>query len=134
MIWRVARAGLVAALLVGLVGRVLEQVRFGAPGEDRQDAFQRVQAELRQRLDASADLLGTIAGRLILERDAIRGAPRDPTRDTAAARRLFDAADTALRDVDIGRTGVTIYDNTGDVPLAWAGHVSELPKDRRAGP
>ena len=59
----------------------------------------RVEAELRQRFDASADTLGALAARVAAERDAIRAAPRDP----AAARRLFDAVDAALSGGRAGR-------------------------------
>jgi signal transduction histidine kinase len=126
IIWRLARAGLVAAVVVGLAGWALERARFGASDED---ALPRIESELRQRLDASADMLGGIAVRMAGERSAIRDAPRDP----AAARRLFDAADRALPDEGAGRTGVTVFDLAG-MPLAWAGRVSEPVKARLNGP
>ena len=44
----------------------------------------------------------------------------------------FDAADHALPEEETGRTGVTVFDATAS-PLAWAGRVSELPKDRLNG-
>src|SRR3989442_12406061 len=88
MIWRLARAGLVAALVVGLSGWALERARFGA--SDR-DTLRRIESELRRRLGESADRLAGIARQLARRRDAIRDAPRD----TAAARQLFDPAATA---------------------------------------
>ena len=94
IIWRLVRAGLVAALVVGVSGWALERARFGATD---QSALSRVEAELRQRLDASADTLGTIASQVASHRDIIRGAS-GPSRDVAAARRLFDVVDTALPD------------------------------------
>ena len=128
IIWRVARAGLLAALLVGGVRWALERTRFGASDAD---AVARIEAELRQRFDRSADTLGAIASRVAVEREAIRAAPRD----AAAQRRLFDAVDTALPDDEAGRTGLTVYAAGADgQALAWAGRVSELPKDRREGP
>ena len=60
LILRVARAGLVAALLVALVGWAVERNRFGASD---QDTLARVERELRQRFEASANTLGTIAAR-----------------------------------------------------------------------
>ena len=126
LILRVARAGLVAALLVALVGWAVERYRFGATD---QETLARVERELRERFEASANTLGTIAARAASERDAVRAAPRDQ----AAVKRLFDAADAALRDEPPGRTGITIYDS-GAAPLAWAGRVSDLPRARVDGP
>ena len=126
ILWRIVRAGFVAALLVGAAGWGLERTRFGA--SDR-DALRRIESELRRRLDTSADALDSIAARLAERRDAIAGAPRD----NAAARELFDAADRALPSQEIGRTGLTIYDAAA-APLAWAGRVSELTKEQVAGP
>src|SRR5438067_2840900 len=125
MIWRLARAGLVAALVVGVAGIALERARFGRSDAD---AVRRIESELRRRLDASAASLAATAARVAQERDAIRDAPRD----TAAARRLFDVADVALPDEEAGHTGVTIFDGAG-VPIAWSGRVSEFPKDRLVG-
>ena len=128
IIWRVARAGLLAALVVGGAGWGLERMRFGASDAD---SVARIEAELRQRFDRSADTLGAIAARVASQRDAIRAAPRD----SAAQRRLFDAADAALPDDEAGSTGLTVYAAGGDgQALAWAGRVSELPRDRREGP
>jgi signal transduction histidine kinase len=126
ILWRIARAGLAAALLAGIVGWGLERARFGA--SDR-DALRRIESELRQRLDASADALDAMAARVAQRRDAIAGAARD----TAAARELFDAADGALANQETGRTGLTIYD-AGSAPLAWAGRVSEFRKEQLAEP
>ncbi len=126
IVWRLARAGLAAALAVGVAGWAYERMRFGA--SDR-DALARMEAELRQRFDASADALVTIASSVALQREAIRAAPRDP----AAARRLFDAVDAALPDEVAGLAGLTVYDTAG-VALAWAGRVSDTPKSRVAGP
>jgi signal transduction histidine kinase len=123
---RVARAGVVVALCVTLGGLALERLRFGASDAA---ARSRVEAELRQRFDASADLLGTLAARIAPQRETIRAAARDP----AAARRLFEALDAVLPDDEPSRTGITIYDVSG-APLAWAGRVSELPKPRIEAP
>jgi signal transduction histidine kinase len=128
ILWRVARAGLLAALVVGGAGWTLERTRFGASDAD---AVARIEDELRHRFDRSADTLGVVAARVATERDAIRAAPRD----SAAQRRLFDAADAALPDDEAGRTGITVYAAGADgQALAWAGRVSDLPRDRREGP
>jgi signal transduction histidine kinase len=115
---RVVGAGLATTLAVAVAGRALERVRFG--GSDA-DAIARVEVEVQQRFDASADNLAAIAARAAGQRDLIRAA----TRDTAAATELFDALDAALPG-DQGRTGITVYDLAG-TPLAWAGRVSEAP-------
>src|SRR5436190_14526459 len=61
--------------------------------------------------------------------EAARSAPRDQT----GIRRLFDLAASVLPDNDARRTGVTIYDTT-PAPIAWAGRVSDVPKQRVQGP
>src|SRR5262245_11095941 len=119
--WRIVRAGLVAAVAVGLAGWAYERVRFGASD---QDSLIRTETELRQRFNAAADTLGEIAARVKSDLEAIRLAPRD----TAAARRLFVYVDGALPQAEAGRTGLTIY-GPSNAPLAWAGRVSELPKE-----
>jgi signal transduction histidine kinase len=115
---RIVGAGLVTALAVGVGGRALERVRFGASDAE---AIARVEAEVQERFDASADRLAATAARAAGERDLIRAA----IRDTAAATELFERLDAALPD-DQGRTGITVYDPAG-TPLAWAGRVSEAP-------
>lgn len=125
-IFRIVRTGLVAALAVGGAGWAYERVRLGA---SEADALARTESELRQRFDASAEALGRMAARLAGERDTVQAAPRDP----AAARRLFAAVDAALPETDAGRMGLSIY-GPGSAPLAWAGRVSEIPKERLDGP
>jgi signal transduction histidine kinase len=125
-LFRLVRAGLVAALVVGVAGMTVGRTRFGRSDED---ALRRIESELRARFDASADTLGAIAAALGRRHDLLRTAATD----TSAARALFEAADAALGDADGGRTGVTVYDAAGS-PLAWAGRVSEIARDRLEGP
>ena len=120
------RAGIVAALVVGVTGWVVERSRFGA---DDAAALARVERELRQRLDESAGTLGAAAARVSVARDAIDAAARDQK----AHQRLFDAVDAALVDRDAETMGITIYDAAG-TPAAWAGRVSDLPPQRIDGP
>ena len=127
-IWRLVRAGLAAALVVGASGWAIERARFGPTD---QTALSRIEAELRQRLDASAETLGTIASQVAARRDIIRAS--STSRDIAAARRLFEVVDTALSAEEGGRTGITVYDAAA-APLAWAGRVSDLPQERINGP
>jgi signal transduction histidine kinase len=126
ILWRIVRAGLAAAIVVAVAGWGFERARFGASDAD---ALRRIESELRQRLDTAADALDRIAAQLTQEREAIANAPRDP----AAARQLFAAADRALAPQETSRSGLTIYD-AGRAPLAWAGRVSELPRERLDGP
>src|SRR5580765_535200 len=121
---RIILAGVAAGLAVAAGGWSLERVRFGASNAE---AIARVEAEIQQRFDASADSLGVIAARAAGQRDLIRAAPRD----AGAAAQLFDALDAALTE-DKGKTGVTVYDAAG-TPLAWAGLVADLPRPT-AGP
>jgi signal transduction histidine kinase len=114
LILRIVRVGVAAALVVGLTGWGLERARFGPSNES---ALSRVEAELRQRLDADA------------EPGTVRTTPRDP----AAVKRLFDIVAAAMPVDDPERTGITVHDELGE-PLAWAGRVSDLPKERVQGP
>ena len=116
------RAGVAAAIVAGAAGYALERARFGASD---QAALARVEAELRGRFDASAAMLGSIAGRVAA--DSVVGTAA--MRDQAGVRHLFDLAAATLPADDAGRTGVTIYDAAGS-PLAWAGRVSDLPTER----
>jgi signal transduction histidine kinase len=126
LILRIVRVGLAAAVVVGLIGYGVERARLGPSDES---ALRRVEAELRQRFDASAATLGTIAARIAADPDAARAAPRDQ----ATLKRLFDVVSAAVPDDEEGRTGLTIYDAAG-VPLAWAGRVSDLSKEAVLGP
>ena len=54
-------------------------------------------------------------------------------RDPAAAAHLFDIVSDALPADQAGRTGITVYD-TANRPLAWAGRVIDLAKQRVSGP
>jgi signal transduction histidine kinase len=128
LILRIVRVGFAAALAVGLIGWGLGRARFG-PSD--QSALSRIEAELRQRFDASAQTLGTIAARVAAEPETARIAPRDQ----AAVKHLFDIVSAAMP-ANAGRagpTGVTVYDLLG-APIAWAGRVSDLPKERAQGP
>ena len=120
------RIGAAGALVVGLAGWALERSRFGATDDE---ALRRVENELRQRFDASAATLGAMAARVAPDPEVVRSAARDP----AAVRRLFDAVSAAVPADEAGTTGITIYNAAGE-PLAWAGRVSDLPKERVLGP
>jgi signal transduction histidine kinase len=126
VILRIVRAGLAAALVAGVAGYALERVRFGASD---QSAVERIRAEIRDRFDRSAGSLVAIASAVAAHPETAVDAPRDQ----AGIRRLFDIAAAALPADDSRRTGVTIYD-TAVAPLAWAGRVSDLPKQRIQGP
>jgi signal transduction histidine kinase len=122
---RILSAGMLAAVAAGATGFGLERARFGASDAA---ALARVQAEIRERLDRTADTLTAIAARISIQTDALAAASREP----AASRTLFDQASAALRDQDEGRTGVTIYGAEG-APVAWAGRVFDLPRERLNG-
>jgi len=126
LILRIVRVGVAAAVAAGLIGFGLERARFGPSDES---ALRRVEAELRQRVDASAATLGAIAARLAADPEIARPAPRDP----AALKRLFDRVSAALPEDENSGTGITIYDAIG-APLAWAGRASELRKETVIGP
>src|SRR5262245_3588549 len=121
---RIIRAGLLAALAVGLGGWALERLRFGGSVED---AVARVEAEIQERIAASAGTLQTIAEAATTRRGLIEEARRD-SHDSSVARELFDALDSAVRPEQSQTTGVAVYDTAG-VPLAWAGQVWDAPRE-----
>ncbi|MSO45364.1 MAG: HAMP domain-containing histidine kinase [Acidobacteria bacterium] len=117
---KIVGAGLAVALLVGTGGAVLQRARFGLSDTA---TVARVQAELQERVDRSIESLGQIASQLASQREAIRAAPRD----TATAKRLFDTLDSMLPASEHGLSGISVYSAAG-APVAWAGRVSELPR------
>jgi signal transduction histidine kinase len=126
LIPRVVRIGIVAALGVAVAGWIIERVRFGPTD---QTAVEHVESELRQRIGDAAQALQQTATSLAAARDALRIDPRDQ----AQARRLFDLVDGAVPDEARTRTGVTLFDSNA-APVAWAGRVWDLPKERIQGP
>ena len=116
---RLVGAGIVAALAVGLSGRLVERIRFG--GSDA-ETLSRVEADLRARFDADAAMLAAVTAQTAGGRDVIRAALLDPQE-----KGLFALVSNALPAERAGRVGVTVYDAAGR-PVAWAGRVSDLPK------
>src|SRR5919204_111922 len=116
------RAGVVMALAVGLIGWGMERARFGRSDED---ALAQVQRELRDRVDAAAETLGAVAARVAGARATIESAARDP----GAQRILFDIVAAALPAEGGANAGITVYNSDG-APVAWAGRVTDLPKER----
>jgi len=126
LIKRIVRVGVVAAIVAGLAGWTFERARLGASDEA---ALRRVEAELRERFDATAATLGSMAARVAADPAAAEPGPYDQ----AALGRLFDIASSVVPADDTGRAGVSLYDSVGQ-PTAWAGRVSDLPKERVLGP
>jgi signal transduction histidine kinase len=123
---RLVIGGLLGTLAVGASGLALERARFGSSDDE---ALSRVEAEFRRQFDGSVDALGVMAARVAAERAGIQTA----LRDSAAAARLFDVVSDAIPADQAGRTGITIYD-PANRPLAWAGRVMDLAKQRVSGP
>jgi signal transduction histidine kinase len=126
LIKRIVRVGVIAAIAAGLAGWALERTRLGASDEA---ALRRVEGELRARFDATAATLGSMAARVAADPAAAQPGPRDQ----AALRRVFDTAASVVPAEDTGRAGVSLYEGAGQ-PVAWAGRVSDLPKERVLGP
>ena len=124
---RLAAAGLSLAAVAAGAGVVLERARFGA---DDQASMAHIEAELRQRFDRAAATLGTIAARVAESSGFVQSA----SRDTTAARRLFDVLSDALPAEAVRTTGVTVYSSPDGAPVAWSGRVSDLPRERIEGP
>ncbi len=123
---RLVAAGIVAALLVLWIGSALERTRFGATDAD---SVAEIESQLRQRVNAAADALGNTAARITASRALIQSA----TRDDASVRALFDLTAAALPTDPPGGTGITIYGHPSAAAVAWAGRVSDLPKERIEG-
>jgi hypothetical protein len=124
--WRIARAGLAAAVVVAVAGWVTERVRFGA---SEQAAVARIASGLRERFAASADSLGRIAARVVADRTLIEST----SRGQVPAARLFEVVEAALTAEEASQTGITVYDALS-TPAAWAGRTSDLFKERINGP
>jgi len=120
------RVGVVAAIVAGLAGWTFERARLGASDDA---ALRRVEAELRGRFDATAATLGSMAARVAADPAAAEPGPHDQ----AGLSRLFETASVVVPADDTGRAGVSLYDSVGQ-PTAWAGRVSDLPKERVLGP
>src|SRR5215472_15855184 len=108
---RIARAGVIVAILVGVGGWTIERVRFGGSDDA---ARERVDREVRRRIEDAAATLQVMAGRVARERQTISAAPRDQS----ALRDLFDVLSAQLPGDAAGRTGVTVYDRTGTPPAS----------------
>src|SRR5215470_604963 len=117
--WRFVVVGILVALAIRLSGGLVERARFGSSDND---TLLRVEAELRTRFDADAELLTSVATRTSSRQDALRAALLDPT-----DKRLFAAVAEALPADQAGRVGVTVYDDRAFQPLAWAGRVTDIP-------
>ena len=123
---RIVIGGLVAALIVGAGGWLIGRSRLGTTDEA---AVGRIQQELGRRFTDAADALAARAAHVRANPAAIAGA----SRDTAASRALFQALGSELTGDLTGSAGVTVFSTRG-TPLAWAGRVSDLPRDRLEGP
>jgi signal transduction histidine kinase len=122
---RVVRIGVAAAVVVAVSGWVIERVRFGSSDET---AVARVERDITRRIDAAAQNLQTTAASLATARETVAV----DARNAAQVRRLFTLAAAAVPEEARNRFGVTIYDPTA-APIAWAGRVWDLPKERIEG-
>ena len=123
---RIAVAGLLAALAVGGAGVWLERARLGATNEA---AVQRIEAELGRRFADTAEALTARTARVRSQPDAIVRA----SRDGASARALFQSLSAELTPDLAGSAGITVFGPAAN-PVAWAGRVSDVPRDRIDGP
>lgn len=123
---RIALVGLALAAVVGAAGTVLQRSRLGANDEA---AIRRVEAELRERFRTASDALKDRTDRVRSSGDALTLA----TRDAAESRQLFQMLAALQPPGDSGGAGLTLYNARG-TPVAWAGRVSDLPRDRIEGP
>ena len=118
--------GVTCAVIAGVGGAAWIRATLGAsPAE----SFAKVEAEVRQRLDASTAALASISQQVAAARELIRRVPDDPTR----APSLFEVLARAVPAEVASTTGVTVYD-ARRVPIAWAGRVFEFPGGQSQNP
>ena len=122
---RTALVGCACALAVYALGRLAEGVVLGW---NEAAARQRVETDVRGSFDTMARELRLMA-RSLADAGSVAAAAGG---DTTAARRLFQAADTALLQAPGADYALTAYAADGR-PLAWDGRPSELPSDRLSG-
>jgi signal transduction histidine kinase len=103
-----------------------ERVRVGATD---QVAVQRVESELGQRFAETTSTLVARAAHAQGDPEAIRRS----SRDDSAVRDLFRQLATEVPSGSSVSAGLTIYGPQG-APIAWAGRVSDVPRDRIDGP
>ncbi|MGE3956367.1 MAG: ATP-binding protein [Vicinamibacterales bacterium] len=123
---RIAITGLLAALVAWGAGTAVERTRLGATDEA---AVARIEQELRQRFDQAAAALSTCTTQVLGHSEAVAQAARG----SAGSRALFQALAAQIPPDASGRAGITLYAMNG-TPVAWAGRVSDLPRDRIEGP
>lgn len=118
-------AGFTATLLVLAGGWALEHLRLGP---DDRAAAGRVEAEVRQRIEAVSQTLRAAAAGL--------AAAARPTLAQAADERdlrpLFARAEALAPDNPFPPFAITVYGTDGS-PLAWSGRPSQLPLERLNG-
>lgn len=122
---RIAIGGVCCALAVSLGGWVVQMAVLGWDGPA---ARARVERDVRGTFDQMARELRVLAGQA-----APPALVREPAGADAATRRLFDAAESAMRAVPDSGAAFTLYSNEG-VPRAWAGLPSDLPPGRLSTP
>jgi signal transduction histidine kinase len=122
---RIALIGCACALTVYALVRIAEGVVLGW---SEAAARLEVEAEVRESFDTMSRELRVMAGSLADAGSVVAAGQGD----TTAARRLFQAADTALLQAPAQDYALTAYAADGR-PLAWGGRPSELPADRLSG-
>ncbi len=105
---------------------MIERSRLGRTDGE---AVARVRAELEDRFLATAAALSERAARVVAH---IGRSPHD-ARDTATIRSWFVRLSQELPDDAAGIAGLTVFDPRG-APIAWAGRVSDLPREQISRP
>jgi signal transduction histidine kinase len=125
---RVSAAGCAAAVLVLLIGGVVEVARFG---RSTASAAARVEQDVRA---AFVEMTGDVerVAHDVAQDPAVQRAMASPLETDESARTLFDAAARARarnEPQDLPVVAVTIYNPSGDA-RGWAGRASDLPAER----
>jgi signal transduction histidine kinase len=129
MFWRrllrIAIGGVVCALLVLALGRLVQRLALGV---DDDGMRMRVEAQVRSDFDRMTRRLRAMAVQtsdLPTIQTALDG-------DASAVGRLLTRTAALVSEDEPFDSALTIYGSDGD-PLAWAGRTSDLPSDRLQG-
>src|SRR6187402_2040480 len=125
---RVSAAGCAAAVVVLLIGGVVEVARFGL---STASAAARVEQDVRA---AFVEMTGDVerVAHDVAKDAAVQRAMASALETDESARTLFDAAARARarnEPEDLPVVAVTIYNSQGDA-RGWAGRASDLPAER----
>ena len=126
---RLLVGGLLLSAMAFLTGRGLEAWRLGW---SEQAAFERVEREVRARIDEMSASLRAMGASLAADDDLIEPLRQGVTGDQDAVRSLFEIVRAATDDERPADLAVTVY-GPNATARAWSGRPSEIPRERILG-